>query len=536
MKIRQNPSALNTLRHTSDHFKNVKGGIERLSSGVSVNRGADGPATLIASEKLRGNIVGLKQVFENVSSSVSMLQTGEAALNEVSDLLIKIKQLTIHALNEATNSPDMLSANQNEIEYLLDTIDRISENTEFGEKKLFDGSMGVNGSAVGEHLKFISADVKSINSPKKGWEVDIHQVATKAKKSGDIALDINNIKNGLKIFLSEGGRNSSLNTDLGVLGKEIEQIIQNFEKDPKNFPYSEMSSEIRELIVHYLNQQILEDGLNLDVSLAPDNKLVVKHKNFGNSNSFSVTSSVAGILSKESNVAQVSDPGKNIEGTINGEMALGEGQFLTTIKGSEAEGVTIMYDNELGFNEAPVLNDNGQKIGTKLIEEKNHDVVGSQKNPKIEGYIHVSQMSKEFQVGLDKNSNPTFSFLNLGISNLGKNIQNKSNFKSLSDINVKTAQGARDATKIVEKVIDQISVYRGELGSFQKNMLESNLNSLKINEENITQAESTLRDSNMASEMSNLTKDKIMLEASTAMIAQANQVPQTVLNLIQNNA
>ena len=67
-------------------------------------------------------------------------------------------------------------------------------------------------------------------------------------------------------------------------------------------------------------------------------------------------------------------------------------------------------------------------------------------------------------------------------------------------------------------------------------MLESNLNSLKINEENITQAESNLRDSNMASEMSNLTKDKIMLEASTAMIAQANQVPQTVLNLIQNNA
>ena len=98
MKIRQNPSSLNALRHTSDHFGNVKGGIERLSSGVRVNTGADGPATLIASEKLRGNIVGLRQVFENVSSSVSMLQTGEAALNEVSNLLIKIKQLTIHAL------------------------------------------------------------------------------------------------------------------------------------------------------------------------------------------------------------------------------------------------------------------------------------------------------------------------------------------------------------------------------------------------------------------------------------------------------
>ena len=534
MKIRQNPSALNTLRHTSEHFSKVKGGIERLSSGVRVNTGADGPATLIASEKLRGNIVGLRQVFENVSSSVSMLQTAEAALNEISDLLIKIKQLTIHALNEATNSTDMINADQDEIEYLLDTIDRISQNTEFGNKKLFDGSMGVNGSVVGEHLKFVSANARSINSPKKGWEVDVHQVATRAKKSGYVAIDINNIKQGLKILLSEGGKNSSLNTKLGILGKEIEKIIEKFDNDLKNYSYNEMSSQIRELILYFLNQQILEDGLNLDVSLTPDKKLLVRHKNFGDAHSFSVTSSIAGILSKEPNVAQLSESGKNIEGTINGEMALGDGQFLSTIKGSEAEGVTIMYDKELGFYEVPVLDDNGQKIGTNYIEEKNEDIVGSEKNPKIEGYIHVSQMSKEFQLGIDKSSNPAFSFLNIRTSNLGNNIQNKSNFKSLSEINVKTEQGAMDATKIVDKVIDQISEYRGELGSFQKNILESKLNSLKINEENITQAESTLRDSNMASEMSNLTKDKIMLEASTAMVAQANQVPQTVLNLIQN--
>ena len=144
-------------------------------------------------------------------------------------------------------------------------------------------------------------------------------------------------------------------------------------------------------------------------------------------------------------------------------------------------------------------------------------------------------MSKEFQVGLDKRSNHAFSFLNIRTDLLGKNIDNRSNFQSLSDINVKTLQGAKDAAIIIDKVIEQIAVYRGEMGSFQKNMLESNLNSLKINEENITQAESTLRDTKMASEMSSLTKDKIMLQASTAMLAQANQVPKTVLNLIQNS-
>ena len=535
MKIRQNSSALNTLRHASDHFSKVRGGIERLSSGVRVNKGSDGPATLIASEKLRGNIVGLKQVYDNVSSSVSLLQTGEGALNEVSDLLIKIKQLTTHAMNEATNSPDMLSADQEEIEYLLDTIDRISQNTEFGGKKLFDGSMGVNGNAVGNYLHFVSADPKAIASPKEGWEVDIHQIATRSSKSGNVVLDVNNIKNGLQILLSEGGKNVTLNTKRGELGEAIDQLIKNFDRDPKNFSNKQVSAQIRELIIFSLNQQILENDLNLEASLTADEKIHLIHKNYGKSHSFSVTSSVAGILSKEANIAQVSDFGKDIEGTINGELALGEGQFLSTIRGSEAEGIIVRYDNELGFEEIPVFDENNQVVGKKLIEQRNEDIVGGPNNKKIEGYVHVSQMSKEFQVGIDKQSNPAFSFLNIRTSLLGNKIDNQSNFRSLSEINVKTIQGAKDAAKIVDNVIEQVAKYRGEMGSFQKNMLESNLNSLKINEENITQAESILRDTKMASEMSTLTKDKIMLQASSAMIAQANQVPKTVLDLIQNS-
>ncbi len=95
--------------------------------------------------------------------------------------------------------------------------------------------------------------------------------------------------------------------------------------------------------------------------------------------------------------------------------------------------------------------------------------------------------------------------------------------------------GARDSAKIIDRVIEEIAVARGELGAFQKNAVESNLNSLKIAEENITQAESVIRDSDMAEEMSKLTGDQIMLQASTAMVSQANQVPRTVLDMIQSN-
>ena len=261
---------------------------------------------------------------------------------------------------------------------------------------------------------------------------------------------------------------------------------------------------------------------------------MIQHENFGDSSKFSASSSIEGILSLEANLAQSAVLGKNIEGTINDELALGDGQYLSSIEGMEAGGITVKYEKELGYQEIPVFDDSGIKTDTLLIDEKNEDIVGGPKNPKIEGYVHISQKSKEFQVGEDKKSYSTFSFANVRTSALGKSTENKSGFNSLADINVKTVQGAKDAAKIVDKVIDQISVYRGELGSFQKNTLESNLTSLKVAEENITEAESTLRDSDMAAELSNLTKDQIMLEASTAMIAQANQAPKTVLSLIQN--
>ena len=536
MKIRQNTTALNSLRHASNYFSKVKGGIERLSSGVKVNKGADGPATLIASERLRGNISGLKQVYSNVSNSVSLLQTAEAALNEVSNMLIKIKQLTVHALNEATNSSDMLAADQQEIENLLSSIDRISQNTEFGGKRLLDGSMGSSGTAVGESLSFVSAEATASASPEKGWEVDIQQVATRARKKGTVRIDVNNIREGLQIVLNEGGKSISLNISEGQLAMDIEQMLKDMDQFPKRFPSEEVSSQLREMLVYSLNQKIVENGLELRVMETPDNFLQVQHKKFGDSSTFSVTSSVAGILSEEANIAQTAERGKNIEGTINNQLALGEGQYLKTLQGMEAGGITVKYDKELGYQEIPVFDDAGLRTDTLLVKQKNEDIVGGPDDPKIEGYVHVSQMSKEFQVGEDKKSHSAFSFANVRTSALGNGMKNKSGFLSLADIDVKTVQGAKDAGKIVDQVIEQISVYRGELGSFQKNTLESNLISLKVAEENITQAESTLRDSDMAAEMSNLTKDQIMLEASTAMIAQANQVPKTVLGLIQNSA
>ncbi len=535
MRIRQNPTSLNALRHSGNHFDQVRNSIEKLSSGVKINKGADGPASLIASERLRGRIVGIQQAYNNATQSVSLMQTAEGSLNEVSGILIRLRQLSTHAQNEAVNDPQMLAADQMEIEQLLRTVDRISQNTQFGSHTLLDGSMGANGVTVGDHLRFVSANPQTPPSPESGWEVDIHQVATRASKEGAVPITVDNIADGAFMVISEGGKNATIDTREGQMSKDIQQIVENTRKDPSRFPPEEMAASIRSIVVFNIKNAITESGLDVHVLETPNKTLLVRHNQFGDEFSFSLTSSVPGILSDEANVAQLSNTGKNVEGMINKEVALGKGQLLTALEGTSAAGVTVEYGRSIGLKEIPVYDDVGARIGTEFIQETNEEVVGGSDSGKIEGYVHISQQSKEFQVGPDSGINPSFSFINVRTKNLGHGVANDSNFKSLSDIDVRSLQGARDAAKLVDKVIEEISVARGELGAFQKNAVESNLNSLKIAEENITQAESVIRDSDMAEEMSKLTGDQIMLQASTAMVSQANQVPRTVLDLVQSN-
>ena len=535
MRIRQNPTSLNALRHSGNHFDQVRNSIEKLSSGVKINKGADGPASLIASERLRGRIVGIQQAYNNATQSVSLMQTAEGSLNEVSGILIRLRQLSTHAQNEAVNDPQMLAADQMEIEQLLRTVDRISQNTQFGSHTLLDGSMGANGVTVGDHLRFVSANPQTPPSPESGWEVDIHQVATRASKEGAVPITVDNIADGAFMVISEGGKNATIDTREGQMSKDIQQIVENTRKDPSRFPPEEMAASIRSIVVFNIKNAITESGLDVHVLETPNKTLLVRHNQFGDEFSFSLTSSVPGILSDEANVAQLSNTGKNVEGMINKEVALGKGQMLTALEGTSAAGVTVEYGRSIGLKEIPVYDDVGARIGTEFIQETNEEVVGGSDSGKIEGYVHISQQSKEFQVGPDSGINPSFSFINVRTKNLGHGVVNDSNFKSLSDIDVRSLQGARDAAKLVDKVIEEIAVARGELGAFQKNAVESNLNSLKIAEENITQAESVIRDSDMAEEMSKLTGDQIMLQASTAMVSQANQVPRTVLDLVQSN-
>ena len=180
IRINTNISAINAHRMLTKNNDVSSRNLERLSSGQKINRGADGPAALVVSERLRAQIRGVRQAIDNSEAGISLVQTAEGALNEVSTVLINARQLAVHAANEAVNDEYMLRADQQEIENILTTVNRIASNTQYGTKTLLDGSKGGNGVTTGENLEYVGANERTKGSGRRGYEVMIRQAATQA--------------------------------------------------------------------------------------------------------------------------------------------------------------------------------------------------------------------------------------------------------------------------------------------------------------------------------------------------------------------
>ncbi|MFM8270970.1 MAG: flagellin, partial [Gemmata sp.] len=179
LSIVNNNASLNAQQNLSKTSGNLNRSLERLSSGLKVNRGADGPAALVISEQQRAQIAGLKTAIDNTNKATSLVQTGEGALNEVAGLLNKIRSLSIDSANSAVNDSNALAANQAEIANSLKTIDNIANTTKFGTKNLLDGSASISGTITGAPRAGASA-VKTTNNTTAGT----YQVALTSSATG----------------------------------------------------------------------------------------------------------------------------------------------------------------------------------------------------------------------------------------------------------------------------------------------------------------------------------------------------------------
>ncbi len=497
LRINHNVAAINSWRNLKATDDAMSKTLERLSSGYKINRAADGPANLVISEQMRAQVQSMEQAVSNSELAIAMVQTSEASLNEVNNILISMRQLALHAANEGANDDKMLAADQAEVENALRTLDGISEQAQFGSRFLLDGSNGISGVAVGEGVSFIRADVQTHSSPADGYSIDIAEAATKARLEGERTLSQDEINSGgAQITLHEGG---------------------------KSMTYYSKVGETMETIVRNMQQQMEQNGLMLDLGLTDDGRFFVEHQEYGSEPSFGAISSIAGILTDEENVLQEAIQGIDLQGTIGGELAHGEGQYLTAAKGTRAEGTTVKYEGEVKTN--PQLDDKGQP----LLGEDGKPLPPVETT---EGSVYVANNALNFQVGPNQNQTASVSLPNVNTHVLAKMVPNDSGYQSLSDLDLTTYQGAQDALKMIDQAVFEVSAARGNLGAFQKNTLETNLSNLRYASENLVSAESVIRDTDMAAEMSEFTKQQILLASGTAMLGQANQTPKAVLSLL----
>ncbi|OGG95127.1 MAG: hypothetical protein A2508_00575 [Candidatus Lambdaproteobacteria bacterium RIFOXYD12_FULL_49_8] len=480
LRINHNTSSLNSHRNLAKNRLRVEKSLERLSSGLSINRAGDAPASLVASEQMRSQIASLDQAVRNSETSVSMVQTAEGALTEVNNLLVGMRQLAIHAANEGANDSVMLEADQLEISGMVSAVDRIAQTTSFGNRKLLDGSNGVSGAAIGEGLNFVKATTNTSSSGEKGFGVIITQESSAASLEGTAALTQEMVTAGETLTAVEGGKNASYTT------KSMDTVASAI----KNFASAAQKA-----------------GLEIEIDGDDAGKLRIVHKRHGSEFSFEASSSTAGVLSKEASDLTSAVKGNDLMGTINGESAIGKGDTMTGLVGNPTtEGLMIRYSRPEG---KPPL-------------AANTNV----------GMVTVSQNALTFQVGPGQNQTVKVSLQNMASNQVGRGVDNLSGFANLAEIDVRTAQGAQDALGVIDTSIKEVSKVRAELGSFQKNTLETNIATLRTTQENMVAAESTIRDTDMALELAEYTRNELMSQSAAAMMSQANSAPGKVFSLL----
>ncbi|MDH5560305.1 MAG: flagellin [Deltaproteobacteria bacterium] len=481
LRINHNISAINAHRSLEVNDHDLSKSLRRLSSGLAINHAADGPASLVISEQMRAQVAGLNQAINNSETAISLVQTAEGAFHELNSMLIQMRQLAIHAANEGVNDQVMLQADQQEIDNIIAAMDRIAKQTQFGARRLLDGSNGANGTATGNDLEFVRASTATNESKGGSYDVTITQNASRSYVQGTTALDMDMVKAGESLTIIEGG---------------------------KSVTYKTREEDTVDTAVQNLVAAVERAELKVNVTVDESGHIRIEHTDYGKKPEFQVSSTTAGVLSQQAGIIEQSTDGLDIAGMLNGEAANGVGQILTGQAGAQnVDGLVVRYSGIAGDGALP---NEGVKVGS----------------------VYVSQNSLTFQIGGNRGQHVGISLFETSADNLAKGIKNKSGFRRLSDVSVLDSEMAQDTLLMIDRAVNEITTIRAELGAFQKNTLEGNLNNLRIATENLTAAESIIRDVDMAAEMATFTRNQIMTESATAMLAQANQVPKAVLKLL----
>lgn len=467
-RINTNIPSLQAIHRLARNNTELATRLERLSSGLRINTGKDAPAALIASETLRSEINGINQAIDNSQRANNVVNTAEGALGEVSALLLEIQALTNEAANTGALSQQEIQANQLQVDAILNSINRIANTTQFNGMKLLNGSLDYTTSGV------------------NGAAIDIVQVnAAKLPDVGSVNITVqvtNSAEVGTLTFTASG---------IGAAPTTIE-ISGNGGSEQLSFAASAQNSAIAVAI----NQ--LRESTGVSASVIAGGDLQLYSTQFGSKQFVSVKTMSGAFMDGK-------DFGDDAVVSINGSAAEVEG-LVASVRTGELD-VTLTLDRAFAQTTTPPASQTSFQItgGGARFQ------LGSEVNRQGQVHVGINAMSTA------KLGNDVVGYLSTIVSG-GQN--------SLVGGNTIQAQ------KVLTAAVRQVATLRGRLGALQKNVLETNVNSLSIALENVTASESAIRDADFAEETAALTRAQILVQANTSVLAQANATPQNVLALL----
>ncbi len=477
-RINTNVPAIVARRHFLNTNAQLRVSLERLASGVRINRGADDPAGIIISQSLRAEISAVGQAISNSQRAANVIATTEGALNEVAALLNDTKQKIVQSANVGAISAEEIRANQLQIDDAVRSITRIANTTTFGGRKLLNGT-----------LDYITSGINKAEIT----DLQITGVRFGTANFIPVAVTVTQSAQHAQLFFQTSSITADVTLEIaGQTGVTALPLL---------------SGTAASAILAAVN--LVSDATGVSATLINGanaaSGIVLSSAGFG-SDAFVSVSEIGALTTVFNTVdgagsAVRRDIGRDAAATINGALSLGQGLKLSLNTASLTMDLRLQESFNTNGNTSFAITGGGALFQLGGVVDSNQQVnIGVQ------------------STAASRLGNATVGFLSQVVSG--------------GDFSLVNGQAAK-ADMIINEAIRQVSILRGRLGAFEKNTLDTNVNQLQITTENLTAAQSAIRDLDFAFETSNLARLQILASAGTSVLAIANQTPQQVLSLLQ---
>jgi flagellin len=494
--INTNVSSLTAQRNLSNNQLSLSTAIQRLSSGLRINSAKDDAAGLAISERFTGQIRGLNQAARNANDGISLAQTAEGALGAASNILQRVRELAVQSAN-ASNSASDRQALQAEVGQLVAELDRVAQTTEFNGQKLIDGTFGTQQFQVGANAnQTIVAATGNLRTSVYGNNQNAASAGQGNTTPATVAVTTAAYVNGIAssaVTLSGYLGTSTFATASSATAKTTADQINTY----KATTGVEATARTEARLAGFAAAGSYT--LNLRGDNTADVAVSFTTATTGATDSLSpVVAAINDQSAKTGITASLSTDGTQVILTN----ATGNNISVSDTVTANAGAVTVQK-----YNAAGASNGVAQTLTVNTVAEA----------VTVGGYI-VLDSQKSFAV--------TSITANAQLASGGSVLQ------KVANLDVTTFDNATNALKTVDSGLAFINGERAKLGALQSRF-ETSISSLQITSENLSASRSRIQDADFAMETANLSRAQILQQAGTAMVAQANQIPQGVLQLLK---